>query len=1137
VTTNLALRAGRDIDYHTGRQGGGHVGGVAYYYGAAGEPPGQWAGKGAAALGLSGEVDPVVIRNLFHGDVTPDGEVLPGRKTTKRQAADEESAVAGFLVKHPFASATELAEVRASARSKTSVSRPYFDFALGAAKSVSVLHISLLVSARRARERGDPDAASVLEEEAGKIETALYETARTLVRHIEDYAAYTRTGHHSGATVDDRRGTVRSGTGEWRDTAGVIAPVFVQHTSHSGDPHLHAHVTVQNRVQRADREDEKYRTLDSRTLYSQRLGLAVLADREMETRMTALGWPMKTRADGNGAEVDGVPEEIIDMFSSRRASMRPEVEKITAEYREKYGHDPTSRERWQMQLYAWKKTRAALDAQHQAEPADQLAAWEQRVTSAEVSALETVPGKVRAANQQVPVVTEEDKGKAARIAAAEVQCHHATWSKAQLMFEVGRALPVMEASADSKALVTEVADLALSGLAGTEVVQATAPDVTNVASLGVRESDHGSIFRPPHEERYVTLPHLDTEETILRDAKTPVRQLVSEPAARAAVAESDLNAEQAGAVVKMLTADVMTTPLLAPAGSGKTHTMATFAKLWYQFTGRKVIGLALSENAARVMQEEMRHAGVEDPAAYNIAAFLGKTKGSDVLRRPVPLHENDVLVLDEATQTGTYDLALVQAAGREAGARLNPVGDTEQLGSPEAGGMFRLLTQEVPTAELSEIRRFEQDWEADSSVRLRSGDFSTFRAYDSRGRIRGADQETAFEQAAGSWLADHLRGKETLLLAGSNEEAADLASRVQARLVKLGAVHDPSVPLSDANFAGVGDLVRARLNTYINAGGRRLTNRDTLRVTRVRERAVEAVRKTGPGQWSKPFSVPKSYLASDAELDYAGNTAVAQGRTVDTGHLLVSETLSRPSFYVGMSRGRESNTAHVSTGPTAPKGHQPYEQATAEAVVRGVMQREPDDLSAIEHIRASQEWAGGSGHLVNLWSHAARSALYPEIDRMIKENLTEAEGYRYDREYSRQVLQNKLREYHLAGHDVPSLIQQITDTPLDGARSVSSVLHSQLTEMAMPDSPGEVTWADRTPARAPKVAHHLASALDHRQQELGERQADRPEPWLSRYLRLEPGASDGLREDYVRRAGLAASYREAAGRSGRAGAG
>ncbi len=68
-------------------------------------------------------------------------------------------------------------------------------------------------------------------------------------------------------------------------------------------------------------------------------------------------------------------------------------------------------------------------------------------------------------------------------------------------------------------MVDEVARLAVSGRAGAEVIQVTAPDITDVTSLGVRASDGGSIYRPPNEERYCTLAHLDVEEQILTAAK------------------------------------------------------------------------------------------------------------------------------------------------------------------------------------------------------------------------------------------------------------------------------------------------------------------------------------------------------------------------------------------------------------------------------------------------------------------------------------------------------------------------------------------------------------------------------------------------------------------------------------------
>ena len=43
-----------------------------------------------------------------------------------------------------------------------------------------------------------------------------------------------------------------------------------------------------------------------------------------------------------------------------------------------------------------------------------------------------------------------------------------------------------------------------------------------------------------------------------------------------------------------------------------------------------------------------------------------------------------------------------------------------------------------------------------------------------------------------------------------------------------------------------------------------------------------------------------------------------------------------------MTRGRESNTAHVVTGKTAPPGHEPYQQAAPESVLADVLRRDAE---------------------------------------------------------------------------------------------------------------------------------------------------------------------------------------------------
>ena len=121
----------------------------------------------------------------------------------------------------------------------------------------------------------------------------------------------------------------------------------------------------------------------------------------------------------------------------------------------------------------------------------------------EVQALSAVHGQVAAfaagrAGRARAVLDDAAKRTAARIAVAAVaavQAQHAVWSMAQLRFEVHRALPVLGAGVDGEAVVTEVARLAVCGRADAEVVQVTAPDLTDVTSMGVRASDGGSIYR------------------------------------------------------------------------------------------------------------------------------------------------------------------------------------------------------------------------------------------------------------------------------------------------------------------------------------------------------------------------------------------------------------------------------------------------------------------------------------------------------------------------------------------------------------------------------------------------------------------------------------------------------------------
>ena len=694
MSANVTLHAGHDVAYFTRGQGRGGCAGAMSYYTAAGEPPGQWAGKGAAALGLSGQVDPDVIERLYQENIGPGGELLVKRRQAKKAQDREAAAVAAYLAAHPYASATELAEVRAAARGKDPHQVPYFDLTVSAVKSVSVLHASYRVAARQARQRGDQDQAAALDARADEIEAALMDSAREAVAWLEQHATYTRTGHHSART------------GEWRDGAGLAASLFLHHLSRDGDPQLHVHVAIWNRVQRADGADAKWRTLDSRSLHNQRLAVAPVADRILETKLSALGYAMVPRADGNGAEVGGVSQDVMDLFSSRAVAVTGELDRLAREYEAVHGRPPSRRTLWLLHQQAGQNTRRTKAQARRtiagqtgtAEPteAQRLAAWEAQTARREVHALSAVHEQVAAfaaghAGRAPAVLDDAAKRTAARIAVAEVQKLHAVWSMAQLRFEVHRALPVLEGEhrrPGGGRRGGQAGRLRPGRHRGRPGHRPGSRRRDQPRRPGLRRRQH---LPAAEQERYCTLAHLDIEEQILAAAKRTVPQLVSREQARAAVERTGLNAEQRDAVVMMLTATAATTVLVAPAGAGKSHTMAEFARLWTTFTGRRVIGLTTSTNAARVLA----HEGLAE--SYNIAAVPRQDRR---LRRAAPPRARCTGTTCSSwtrpASSATADLAMIGEAARQAGARIIATGDTAQLGAVEAGGMFRLLAQRGP---------------------------------------------------------------------------------------------------------------------------------------------------------------------------------------------------------------------------------------------------------------------------------------------------------------------------------------------------------------------------------------------------------------------------------------------------------
>lgn len=1164
------LNTGYDTAYLTDAVGSGAAA-TDYYTSAKGEPPGYWQGAGARALGLEGLVDADVMRRLYHEDVGPDGQVL-----VKRQRRAKYPEAGGSLYERieaevaaqvarlgRFCTPEEERAIRLKERAKFRTVVPFYDLTFSPPKTVTVLWASLLQAAAEAEAAGNRAGAERLAAQAEQVRGAVRRANDRMMAVAEREAAYVRTGHHSATS------------GEYRDGEGFITASFQQHDARDGNPQLHVHNAIANRVRRSDKQDDDWRALHATPLFQNKLRFGTLGDRFLAQELELLGWRTVLREDGKALEAGGISDEAADAFSTRSKELRDRARELAHDYERDHGHAPGKQAWFKIKQQAALETRDSKDHNPPA-AGEQLAAWArkaERSGAGKLAALHEAATAYAAEHTPSELPSGAERRSVIRQAVAAVQKANASWTRAKLIFELGQVLPALPGDVDPEAYLNGLADEALSGRAeGVSVHQiAPVPDVIDVARLGLRK-DGTSIYRPPGEEKFVTSQHLDLEQHLVDVARLPVPQRITPETAAAALAGTDLDPSQLEACAGLLTSARLISALVAPAGTGKTHVIAAFARIWTAETGGRVIGLTASTNAARVMADEAEAAGAP-MITRNIAQFLGKIKGSDRTRGHMEVCPGDVLVVDEASQVSTEDMGRIVEVARRCGAMVVGVGDTEQLEAVDAGGIFRFIAARHGHWRLHEVRRFRSAWERDASLRLRGGEVAALAEYDARGRVHHGPQDRVFDDAVMMWLNDHLSGRESLLMATSNETAATLSRLARERLIGYGLV-DPAdgIRLADGNQASRGDLVRARLNTRIDADGQTLANRDVIRIEGVAGSGPGHLavvrRQVSPGEWSEPFFVPVAYLRESAELAYAGNVHVAQGRTVDRGHLVVDGGANRSQVYTGATRGREKNTIGVVTG--APDPAQPSraerEAFTAEAirkraelrrqgdiagaqavplrmpdrpsdrqlapweaVLAQALQQDEPERTALEQMQAAQDYATNTGHLLELSEAYWRLDVVPQIDEMVRQRVSPREYERYRQDPERPALLQALREHEIGGRRIEDSVDAITADPMTGLRSIAAGLHGRLGKEPAPARGETRNWAERAPQNAPEPIREATRMLDTRQAELGRQLAERPPQWVLEAWGVPPAEPGALREDWERRAGMVESYREAAG--------
>jgi conjugative relaxase-like TrwC/TraI family protein len=731
---------------------------------------------------------------------------------------------------------------------------------------------------------------------------------------LQDHAAFTRRGH--GGTMQE-------------STSGYLGALFVHRTSRAGDPQLHSHVLVANKVRAVS--DGRWLAVDGRELYEVQKAAGMLYKACLRAELSArldLAWG---EVDGNGgAEILGVPEGLIGEFSKRRLLVEAAAARLVGEREVTLGRSLTGDEPAAIFQLAAYQSRAAKGRDRAETTAQLKARWRSEAVDAGAP-LERWLGQVsgrRTASRGELILARVGLTPSLELALVEaidrLEGSHSTWGRAQAVEVLSVVIPAHKAGSAGQVreVVEAAADLLLSH-----------PDVVRLSCPDRPDARHG-------QARYSTWWTLQTEQGVLDVVETGRDAAVAVVPTFGVLAGAGLGEDQDRAVRRLCGGGDRVAVVVGPAGSGKSRTLNLARQAWQQ-AGVAVRGVAPSAVAAGVLSQE---AGI---ASDTLAKFL-----LDVAHGRTDVAAGEVIVCDEASMVSTRDLARLVLLADAADAKIVLVGDHYQLGSVDAGGLFRLLASDAKTAELTGVRRFVDPWEAQASRRLRRGDLSVIDEYRQRGRVRSGDRDQALDAAHDAWNQARDHGGSVVVMAADHDTVDQLAMRARAARVHCGEVEATGITLG-AQTVGVGDEIVTTHNdrrlatttgAWVRNGDRwKIDQRNpsgSLRLRSLERRGI--------------VTLPGSYVQEHVALAYAVTVHTSQGITVDQAVLVVDRATSAEHLYVGMTRGRRHNLACVVTEPAGDE-HTRRPAPTPAQVLTNALRRTSGEKSATETLRDELE--------------------------------------------------------------------------------------------------------------------------------------------------------------------------------------
>lgn len=1174
----VSVGTGHSSEYLTSQVGAGRE---SYYLDAttAGEAPGRWAGRGAAEMGLTGEVDADVMKAIYTDRADPRdprfwdpatrdqadrlgkaprvyktahemtveklverGKISPGHLDQLRaecragagSTGQAERALEHRLGQEAGLLAEDVGKIRAEAEGAERQNVAFIDVVYSPPKSVT--------AARVAFERAELDAQRAAGAATTDQERAYWEGEQQKFASLKNGVidAIQAGADASLKVMEEKAGFARTGRDgvKWTDTKGFVVAQFHQTTSRDLDPQDHVHQAILNKVVCADGQ---VRTVDSKAIHGWKQAAGTAGERATFEKLADMGLESAMRPDGNCRELVGVSEETRDTFSERSKGVKftKALQRKVDAYRERFNREPSKYEMDAMRRDASMATRRGKTHQGETKE-DQLDRWEQQHRAQCGETLNRTANNLADGRKHVAAQSfSPDAVK--RKALAAVQEGRAAWSRSELYRQVELALPDRLGTDRAHEIVDKLTNEIIA-----DVERITGATPVDTIPPELRLSNGQSAYANPTGPRYASDEHLEVEQRLVDTAQRGGRLAVDANRVREWIGKNTpwMTESQKAALTNMMSQGSALSVLVGPAGAGKSTVCGAAAKCWSDLTGGRVIGLAKSQRATEVLKDE----GID---AKNIDQWLGAQERI-MERRPIGddtrwgIQPNDLIVVDESSMAETSAIDRVRGHVERVGARMNLAGDPAQLNAVGAGGVMKMLADgNAPTYTLTEKMRFREadgtirTWAAKALADMREGNIEGMREFERRGHLKDAGtRENAERLVAKGYVGDTLRGLKSLAIVPTNEQAARVSAQIREKLVELGRVQADGVQLGrDGNFAGVGDLVQARQNDWDTG----LVNRARYHVRQVNEDGSLRVEREDTG---KEVTIPRHYVDQHLQLGYAGTVHSGQGLSPDTVHGMDDGTMDVAGQYVTMSRGRLEATMNVVTQPeqageATGETHERHRQSVM-AVVGGAYDRGREDTMSALSQRAEDAREAGSMKTIHTWQEAGvRDICRSRVERWLDDlhaegKLSDADRSSLAADQATEALSRLLRASEQAGHDPERVLRNAVDERgMEGLHSIAQGLHGRITKALGEQLDPVVDELGSTPpvGGSPEYQQHLAElreVAENRQRELGTEAGQNAPAWA--VDAFGPVPEDPLeRADWEHKAGIVAAHREATG--------